>query len=161
MKALKDSLPEPELYGANREPRSADRNEELDILIIGWGSTKNVLVDVLRDLSRQSNKLSSTERQSTSGEVASRLGSSRGSSLEESKIGYLHYSHLWPLKTEKLLELSSKAKKVVIVEGNNQSQLGMLIKQETGLSIEDKILKYDGRPFFYEEILERILNYKF
>jgi len=76
--------------------------------------------------------------------------------LDNKKIGYLHYSYIWPLKTEKLLELSSKAKKVVIVEGNNQSQLGMLIKQETGLSIDSKILKYDGRPFFYEEILDKI-----
>jgi len=115
MEALKNSLPEPELFGSDSP----------ETLIIGWGSTKGVMSDVLSD-------------------------------LDNKKIGYLHYSYIWPLKTEKLLELSSKAKKVVIVEGNNQSQLGMLIKQETGLSIDSKILKYDGRPFFYEEILDKI-----
>jgi len=64
----------------------------------------------------------------------------------------LHYSFLWPLKTEKLLQLVSKAKKIVLIEGNYNGQLGKLIRQECGLNIEERILKYDGRPFFYDEL---------
>jgi len=30
---------------------------------------------------------------------------------------------------------------------NKTGQLGKLIRQETGIEIKDKILKYDSRPF--------------
>jgi 2-oxoglutarate/2-oxoacid ferredoxin oxidoreductase subunit alpha len=36
--------------------------------------------------------------------------------------------------------------------------LGMLIRMECGLDIPDKILKYDGRPFFYDELLSSVLE---
>ena len=42
------------------------------------------------------------------------------------------------------------------MECNFTSQLGQLIKVQTGLDIEDKVLKYDGRPFFVEEVKEII-----
>jgi 2-oxoglutarate ferredoxin oxidoreductase subunit alpha len=29
---------------------------------------------------------------------------------------------------------------------------------ECGLDIADKILKYDGRPFFYDELLSQLLQ---
>jgi pyruvate/2-oxoacid:ferredoxin oxidoreductase alpha subunit len=32
--------------------------------------------------------------------------------------------------------------------------LNKLIKQETGLDISERLLKYDGRPFFVEDILD-------
>ena len=34
----------------------------------------------------------------------------------------------------------------------------MLIRMECGLDIWDKILKYDGRPFFYDELLSSVLE---
>jgi 2-oxoglutarate ferredoxin oxidoreductase subunit alpha len=87
-------------------------------------------------------------------------GSNRGviadAMNQNSKIGYLHYTHLWPLKTKTLTDLASKAKKTVLVECNHQGQLGMLIKQECGLDFDHKILKYDGRPFFYDELVQKI-----
>jgi len=36
--------------------------------------------------------------------------------------------------------------------------LGMLIRMECGLDISDKILKYDGRPFFYDELLSSVIE---
>jgi 2-oxoglutarate ferredoxin oxidoreductase subunit alpha len=44
-----------------------------------------------------------------------------------------------------------------IADLENRTQLGMLIRMECGLNIADKILKYDGRPFFYDELLGLIL----
>jgi len=44
------------------------------------------------------------------------------------------------------------------VEQNYQGQLGMLIRMECGLDIWDKILKYDGRPFFYDELLSSVME---
>jgi 2-oxoglutarate ferredoxin oxidoreductase subunit alpha len=117
MEALKRDLPEPELFGSN----------DYDVLLVGWGSTKGVVLDVLK---------------------------SQVSSLASHKIGYLHYSYLWPLKTDTLEKLAKKAKKVILIEQNFQGQLGLLIRQECGLAIASKILKYDGRPFFYDELVQ-------
>lgn len=128
MEALKEELPEPELYGIqNSEIRIQNDNVESDLLIVSWGSCKSVIMDVLR------------------------------SGIQHpASIAYLHYTYLWPLKTERLLELAKKAKKTVIVEGNKTSQLGALIKQECGLEFDEQIVKYDGRPFFYDELLSKV-----
>ena len=74
----------------------------------------------------------------------------------EARIGYLHYTYLWPLKTERFKRLAASAKRLVLVECNKQGQLGMLLRQESGIDISHKILKYDGRPFFYDELLSYI-----
>lgn len=115
--ALHRDLPEPELMG--------EKNPE--ILLIGWGSTKSAVMDVLAS-----------------------------DELKDKKIGYLHYTYLWPLRTEKLEALVKSAKTTILVEGNFQGQLGKLIRQESGIKIEHAILKYDGRPFFYDELIEKI-----
>ncbi len=130
--ALKTALPEPELYrveSGKLKVESADWSP--DVLLIGWGSTKSVVLDVLKSsgLTTQNSKLS---------------------------IGYLHFTYLWPLKTEKFEKLTKTAKKTILIEGNFQGQLGVLLRQETGIKIHDRILKYDGRPFFYDELLNLI-----
>ena len=42
----------------------------------------------------------------------------------------------------------SKRKRPILIENNFTSQMGRLIRMETGFNIQDKILKYDGEPFF-------------
>jgi len=42
------------------------------------------------------------------------------------------------------------------VEQNASGQLAALIREHTGLKIGEKILKYDGRPFYPEEIVEGV-----
>jgi len=42
---------------------------------------------------------------------------------------------------------------VVVVEGNSMNQLAKLIRQETGIDVYHKRTKYDGRPFYPEEIV--------
>ena len=126
---LAEATPDAMLYGVKNGNIMMESSEpKLDLLIVGWGSTKGPVLDVLETLSQHPK-------------------------LKALKIGYLHYTYLWPLKTEKLQKLAKKAKRVVLVEGNYQGQLGQLIRQECGLNIAQKILKYDGRPFFYDELL--------
>ncbi len=129
--ALLNELPEPDLYlGNSGEWVRSDSTPQLDLLIIGWGSTKGTVMDVL--CSEQ---------------------------LRGKKIGYLHWTYLWPLKTERFLELKKKSSKVVLVEQNYQGQLGVLLAQEVGVKITDRILKYDGRPFFYDELLTAVTEH--
>jgi len=140
MVVLTKQLPDPELYLAGKNPKSdpstsSGRNPkdaDLDILLVGWGSTKMTVLDVLESM---------------------KVGKS-----ESLKVGYLHYTYLWPLKTEMFEKLSAKAKKVILVEANYQGQLGMLLRQECGVDIEKKILKYDGRPFYFDELQNLILQ---
>jgi 2-oxoglutarate ferredoxin oxidoreductase subunit alpha len=128
MDSLKSFLPSPVLWRIeNGKLKMENSVSALDLLLVGWGSTKTVVLDALRD-----------ER------------------FAGKKIGYLHFTYVWPLRTERFASLAAKAKKVVLVEGNQQGQLGMLLAQESGVRVENKILKYDGRPFFVDELVEKI-----
>ncbi len=51
-----------------------------------------------------------------------------------------------------------KAKKVILVENNLTGQLGRLIREKTGLKIENRILKYDGLPFRSDELREELMK---
>lgn len=118
LEALRTSLPEPELFGS----------QDPEILLVGWGSTKCVVLDTL-DLPQ----------------------------FSSTKIGYLHFTCLWPLKLERFQALFGQVKKVILIEGNATGQLGILLMQECGIRIQERILKYDGRPFFVDE-LARLLT---
>lgn len=100
---------------------------KIDLLLVSWGSNRTVIEDVLGD-----------------------------SSLAGRSIAFLHYTYLWPLRTELLQSMAAKAKRVAVVECNQQGQLAQLIRMECGLEIPERILKYDGRPFFYDELLDRV-----
>jgi len=129
---LKVRLPAPDFHVGGRSEKTTDwidADDEIDLLAIGWGSTGDTFKDVL-----------------CSDELRGR------------KIAYLHYTYLWPLRTQELQKVAMRSKRIVMVEQNYQGQLGMLIRMECGLDIRDKILKYDGRPFFYDELLSLVLE---
>jgi len=82
---------------------------------------------------------------------------------ENIKINFLHLSWVWPFPTEQVTNVIKTSNKVVVVEGNRQGQLSRLIAQETGIKLTDNIRRYDGRPFYPEDIAEevrRIINPK-
>lgn len=126
---LKTCLPQPQLSVAKKIENWMDEGDEIELLVIGWGSSGDIFQDVMRS-----------------------------DELRERKIAYLHFTYLWPLRTEELQKLAKRSKRMVLVEQNYQGQLGMLIRMECGLDIPDKILKYDGRPFFYDELLSSVME---
>lgn len=141
IQSLKDVLPEPELYEAVSGQRTeVSMADAVDILIVGWGSTKGPILDVMEVLSSQS-QVSNSKSQ-----------------IPSPRIGYLHFTYLWPLNTERFKHLVSQAKQVVLVEGNLTGQLGLLLRQETGIEISTQILKGDGRPYFFEELQKKLLH---
>jgi 2-oxoglutarate ferredoxin oxidoreductase subunit alpha len=73
---------------------------------------------------------------------------------QHSNVGYLHYQYIYPLKYEKILQMYEDGARIVLVENNQTGEFGKLIKQESGFEIKDRLLKYDGRPFFIEDILD-------
>ncbi len=87
-------------------------------------------------------------------------GSNKGSILQAMKefknVNYLHLAWMNPFPKEAVKEILSKAKHVIDIEYNYTAQLAGLIREQTGIEITDKLLKYDGRMFFPEEIIEKI-----
>lgn len=78
------------------------------------------------------------------------------SNLESPTFSYLHFNRVWPLNSDLVGAELGKYKKLVLVENNSTGQLGQLLRQETGIEIKDKLLKYDGRPFYPEEVLKHV-----
>ncbi len=110
------------------EPEVFGVKKNADISFIGWGSTKNAMRDVIRECEE--------------GGV---------------KVNYLHYEYVYPVKVERLVKFLKENKNVCLIEGNYLGQLGELLKaklQEVGVlfAFEKRFLKYDGRPFFVEEV---------
>lgn len=87
-------------------------------------------------------------------------GSSKGPILEAMKTlkdqgketALIHFTHVYPLDEEKIKPIFKQGKRYVLVENNSQGQLGKLLRSETGINLKEKLLKYDGRPFWPEEI---------
>jgi 2-oxoglutarate ferredoxin oxidoreductase subunit alpha len=68
------------------------------------------------------------------------------------KVNYLQISYLNPFPSEKVSNVIDSARKIVVADNNFTGQLCDIIREKTGKSIVHKILKYDGRPFYPEEI---------
>lgn len=87
-------------------------------------------------------------------------GSNKGSIIEALRslksVNYLHITWMNPFPAEAVKEILSRSKYIVDVEANYSGQLAGLIREKTGIAITDKLLKYDGRPFYPEEIIEKI-----
>lgn len=69
-------------------------------------------------------------------------------------IGLLHFSDVFPLPYEQLEKY--KGKRLISVEGNATGQFALLVRRETGIDIQEKILKYNGRPFTPSEIVREV-----
>jgi 2-oxoglutarate/2-oxoacid ferredoxin oxidoreductase subunit alpha len=76
--------------------------------------------------------------------------------LAHQKIGMIHLSQIWPFPSDELSQLLKNVKKIFTVENNAEGQLAGLLRQETGIKATDSILKYSGRPFNLDELLEKI-----
>jgi 2-oxoglutarate ferredoxin oxidoreductase subunit alpha len=69
---------------------------------------------------------------------------------------FVKINYLVPFPVSPFLNEVEDAKRIVLVENSSTGQIGKLIAEETGLITEDKILRYDARPFTPEYILRRL-----
>lgn len=87
-------------------------------------------------------------------------GSTKGAILEAIRempnVNYIHVTWMSPFPAEALKRLLRQASRLLLIEGNYSGQLGRLIAEHTGITLSHKFLKYDGRPFFPEEIMAYI-----
>ncbi len=67
----------------------------------------------------------------------------------------LHLSELWPFPRGKVVEALAGSEQIVNVEANYVGQFAQLMRAETGIECTGSILKYDGRCFTPDEIVDR------
>jgi 2-oxoglutarate ferredoxin oxidoreductase subunit alpha len=68
----------------------------------------------------------------------------------------LHFIDIYPLDEACLGEEIAKAKHLIDVEANYTAQLAQVVRTYTGRAVDDKVLKYDGRPFTGAEIAKTV-----
>jgi len=98
-----------------------------DLLLVGWGSTCEVLREVVERLQ-----------------------------AEGVKVGVLSFVQVWPLVPETFLSRLDSAKTVVAVEGNSTAQFAGLLRKTTGFHIQQTVLRYDGRALTAGYVMERL-----
>lgn len=90
-------------------------------------------------------------------------GSTTGAILDSMKgldAKFLQVIYMKPMSDIVKKEIE-RAKNVVLVENNLTGQLGRLIREKTGISIKNRVLRYDGRPFNSDELhlkLKKVLK---
>lgn len=102
---------------------------DADLTLVAWGSTKGPVLQALQDLRKEN---------------------------YPKKVNFLHLTHVWPLPVSNLLSTLKTARKTLIIEGNSTAQMALLVRQETGIQFEHQLLRFDGRPFYPEDIMIKV-----
>jgi len=103
-------------------------DNDFETLLIGWGSTWGPIEEAVNLLNKDTH----------------------------SRYAALVFGDVYPLPVTQLKEKTAKAHHIIDIEQNATGQLADLIREETGILCESRILKYDGRQISGEEIAERI-----
>jgi len=74
-------------------------------------------------------------------------------------VNFIYFPMLAPLpvNAQKLL---TTAKRLVLVENNSTGQLADVLRSESNVVFSKKILRYDGRPFYSEDLVREINKIK-
>ncbi len=99
------------------------------IVLVGWGSVKHAVLDAL-DLLKDKGK----------------------------EVAFIHFTHLFPLSLSVKSLLSKEGKRYISIEQNKTAQFKRLLRMELGVSLDGEILRYDGRPFWPEDIVREVIN---
>ncbi|RPI34400.1 MAG: 2-oxoacid:acceptor oxidoreductase subunit alpha [Nitrospiraceae bacterium] len=114
---------------AEIEPPYFYGSPEPEVVVVGWGSTFGVMKEVV-DL----------------------LSGGR-------KIAMLHFSTVYPFPAAEksdYLNILKAAKLGICIENNATGQFARLMRAETGYEFQQKINRYDGRPFTLEYLTGEI-----
>ena len=71
-------------------------------------------------------------------------------------VNMLHFIYVKPFPRRLALEQFKKTRLTIGVESNRTSQFDRLLREELKLSVNKKIRKYDGRPYFAEPLAAQI-----
>ncbi len=99
------------------------------LTFVAWGSTIGAIRDAMQDLAAQGQP-----------------------------TNLLHFPTVFPLDPTTVKAAVGRARRTLLVEANYTGQFGRLLRAEAGVEFPDRLLKYDGEPFYPHEIVARALE---
>jgi hypothetical protein len=73
------------------------------------------------------------------------------------RANHLQIKYILPFHAEAVRNILSRARRTICVEGNATGQFARHLRAETGIGVDELILKYDGEPFEPRQITEQVL----
>lgn len=102
--------------------------KDAEFMLIGWGYVKGVALETIKKFSEKG-----------------------------LKGAYLHLKMFSPFPSNHVKLIMEEFKGVkILIEHNYLAQSGEIIKLNTGISIENRILKYTGRPMYIHEVIQAV-----
>ncbi len=111
------------------DPPAVEGPAGADVTLIAWGST----IGAARD--------------------ARTLLGARGISTQLVAV-----TDVYPVPGDAIGRALAGAKRTLLIEGNFSGQYGRLLRAETGIHLSEKLLKYDGEPFYPMEIVAKAVE---
>jgi 2-oxoglutarate ferredoxin oxidoreductase subunit alpha len=146
------------LYNSYEHGKDGFSTEEAGVAKEGVEKRQNVLNEILKN----ENGVFNFYGQKTAKSLIVSWGSTKGAILEaikdNDKYAYLQIKRLWPLN-KSMGKIINSFKTKILIENNATAQLGRLLRSEMAVDFDKTILKYDGRPFFPEELKEKIKKF--
>jgi 2-oxoglutarate ferredoxin oxidoreductase subunit alpha len=100
---------------------------DADVTLVGWGSTKGVIREAVQQL------------------AAAGI-----------RANQLHFKYLLPFHSREAGEILARAKRTICIEANATGQFARHLRAETGYTVHDRMLRYDGEPFEPRQITRQV-----
>ncbi|TMI50272.1 2-oxoacid:acceptor oxidoreductase subunit alpha, partial [Candidatus Bathyarchaeota archaeon] len=97
------------------------------VTLVGWGSSKGAILDGMEDLK-----------------------------TDGIETNFLQVRYVNPFPTDFVQEALGQARRKIAIENNYSAQMAGLIREKTGIAMDNTIVKFDGRPFSQNEIYEGV-----
>jgi len=75
---------------------------------------------------------------------------------ENIEVASIEFIDIFPMDGPKIREMLERESRTIMIEGNYTGQLERLIRAESGWFPHERLFKYDGEPFWPEEIAEKV-----
>ncbi len=102
-------------------------DQNADTTIISWGSTKGAIIDALELLKD-----------------------------DGLNVNFLQVRLINPLPVDYIADVLKRAKVKIGIEMNYSGQFAGIIREQTGIAMDYKVVKYNGRPMSRDEIYESV-----
>lgn len=98
------------------------------LTFVCWGSTKLVIQEAIKQLNE----------------------------LKPATANAIHLSTMAPFPAYAFSKLAKNRERLIMVEGNALRQAERLIRETTGIEFKERINRFDGRPFYPEDIVQYV-----
>jgi 2-oxoglutarate ferredoxin oxidoreductase subunit alpha len=144
----------------------SDEHDEAGHMIEDAATRNEQVMKRLRKLNGLREEITPPAIKRTPGADVTLMGwGSAGGAIEEAaaiiekggkSVNTICINEIWPFPADSLTAIFENGSKTVVIENNATAQLAGLIRRETGYKVDHTILKFDGRPFSPEYIIQRL-----